>query len=162
MAAGILPLIALGTGLAMHHHEQHQVDQVARDTAALIASLIEQPDLSDCATKRYAADLRAAGVVYYKLEPQNADCPFPQCSESPVRGAAEYHSTSGAYLRLAWFLSPPALQIPSPILGETIPFALSIDGETVRVFAPAALPLAASTIEACAALGDAIVPILNA
>lgn len=162
MAAGLLPLIALGTVLAIRQHEQQQADQVARDTAAVIASLIEQPDLSSCATARYADALRAAGVAAFTLEPQNASCLHPHCGESPLRGVAEYRDASGHVQRIAWFHPPPRMQIASPILGDAIHFALSIDNAKVRVFAPAALPLAASTADACTALGEAIEPILKA
>lgn len=161
-AAVILPLIALGTVLAARQHDQQEAAQVASDTAAVVASLVEHPALSDCATERYAEALRAAGVASFHLEPQDADCQFSQCFESPLRGAAQYRAPDGQPLRRAWFLSPPKMQIASPILGDAIPFALSIDGAKVRVFAPAALPLAASTADACAALGDAIAPILEA
>lgn len=161
-AGGILLAIA---GLATHTNAgsaDQAADVATAETAAYLVTFIEHPALSECVTKRYGAQLHAAGLARFALEPQAPDCPFAACIGSRIRGLADYRDQDGALLRTALFMDPPKIPIASPLLGESIPFSLAIDGDHVWVFAPPSLPLAAPISQVCEAMAAPLKPLSEA
>ncbi|MCC5091121.1 hypothetical protein [Xanthomonas campestris] len=127
-------------------------DAIADQTAGYLETFIEHPALSACVTERYGKQLRQAGLARFRLEPQAGDCPYAACARSRIRGLAEHRDTRGAVLRTALFMDPPKIPIASPLLGDSIPFALDVQGERIIVTAPPALPLAAPLANVCKAM----------
>ncbi|MFB8959961.1 hypothetical protein QSH33_020070 [Xanthomonas arboricola pv. pruni] len=161
-AGRILLVIA---GLVAHNNAGsagQTADVATVETVAYLATFIEHPALSECATRRYGVQLHAAGLARFALEPQAPDCTFAACNGSRIRGLADYRDKHGALLRTALFMDPPKIPIASPLLGESIPFSLVIDGNRVRVFAPPALPLAAPLSQVCQALATPLKPLSEA
>lgn len=155
-------ILAGGILLAIHTSAVSAADVATSETAAYLVTFIEHPALSECVTKRYGAQLHAAGLARFALEPQAPDCPFAACIGSRIRGLADYRDQDGALLRTALFMDPPKIPIASPLLGESIPFSLAIDGDHVRVFAPPALPLAAPLSQVCEAMAAPLKPLSEA
>ncbi|MGK3148482.1 hypothetical protein [Xanthomonas phaseoli] len=154
-AGRILLVIA---GLVAHNKAGsagQTADVATVETVAYLATFIEHPALSECATRRYGVQLHAAGLARFALEPQAPDCTFAACNGSRIRGLANYRDKHGALLRTALFMDPPKIPIASPL-------SLVIDGNRVRVFAPPALPLAAPLSQVCQALATPLKPLSEA
>lgn len=158
-------LIAVTAGSYLVSNTQAQASQtndaIAHQTANYLDSFIEHPVLSTCVTERYGKQLRQTGLSRFHLEPQAANCPYAACARSSIRGLAEHRDSHGAVVRTALFLDPPKIPIDSPLLGDSIPFALEVQGERIRVMAPPALPLAAPLAKVCKAMAVPLQPIAD-